>query len=128
MKDDNDKAEFVEKLKKRIFDWVVRVTDFCESLPMTATTRNVNFQLTKSSTSTGANHRAASRARSKKEFFAKISIAVEEADESLYWLELLKAKEYNMDREELDALIKEADEITRILATARYKAGKGLNE
>jgi len=69
MRDSNDKAEFVEELKNRIFDWVVRVTDFCELLPTTSMTRNVNFPLTKSSTSTGANHRAASRARSKKEFF-----------------------------------------------------------
>ncbi len=126
MSDKNDKIKFIEELKERIFQWVVRVSDFCESLPSTSTTRVVNFQLIKSSTSTGANHRAASRARSQKEFFAKISIAVEESDESHYWLKLLKAKEYDMDITELDWLIKEADEITRILATARYNAGKNM--
>ena len=125
---DNDKAKFVEELKRRIFDWVNGVCDFCESLPINSTTRVVIFQLIKSSTSTGANHRAASRARSQKEFFAKISITVEESDESLYWLNIIKARNYNnINQTELDRLIKEADEITRILAKARYNTGKSMN-
>ena len=120
----NNKSVFVEELKTRIFKWVVRVSNYCENLPTSSTLRIINYQLIKSSTSTGANHRAASRARSRNEFFAKISIAVEEADESLYWLELIKAKKYNINTTELMWLIKEADEITRILGAARYKARK----
>ena len=89
----NAKAQFVEELKIRIFNWVVRVSNYCESLPMSSTIRVINYQLIKSSTSTGANHRAASRARSKNDFFAKMSISVEEADESHYWLQLIKAEE-----------------------------------
>jgi len=126
--DKEGKTKFVEELRQRIFQWVIRVSDFCESLPLTATTRTAVFQLIKSSTSTGANQRAASRARSQKEFYAKISIAVEEADESHYWLQLIEAKNYNTDNEELKWLIQEADELTRILATARYNAGRKLNE
>ena len=125
---DNDKAKFVEELKKRIFNWVNGVCDLCESLPKNSTTRVVNYQLIKSATSTGANHRAASRARSQKEFFAKISITVEESDESLYWLNIINARHYKgINQTELNKLIKEADEITRILAKARYNTGKSMN-
>ena len=73
----------------------------------------------KSSTSTGANHRASCRARSKNEFYAKISIAVEEADESQYWLEVIDAKNIFCDKKELKYLITESDEIVRILSKAR---------
>lgn len=120
----NAKAQFVEELKNRIFNWVVRVSNYCEKLPASSTVRVINYQLIKSSTSTGANHRAASRARSQNEFFSKMSIAVEEVDESLYWLQLIKAKNYNINPKELDWLIKEADEFTRILSVARFKAGQ----
>jgi len=112
----------VEQLWKRIKKWVVRVLDFCEQLPVNAVTRVINFQLIKSSTSTGANHRAACRARSKKEFFAKISIAVEEADESQYWLKIIEAKGIKVDETELESLLKEIDEIIRILSKARNSA------
>jgi len=97
MRSEQEKQEFIEQLRKRIKQWVVRVLDFCEQLPVNSVTRVINFQLIKSSTSTGANHRAACRARSKKEFFAKISIAVEEADESQYWLEIIEAKGIKVD-------------------------------
>jgi len=84
--------------------------------------------LIKSSTSTGANQRAASRARSRKEFYAKISIAVEEADESHYCLQLIEAKKYKTDNDGLKWLIQEADEIARILAKARYNAGRSMSD
>ena len=122
MRSEQEKQDFVEQLRKRIKKWVVRVLDFCEQLPVNAVTRVINFQLIKSSTSTGANHRAACRARSKKEFFAKISIAVEEADESQYWLEIIEAKGIKIDEAELEFLLKEIDEIIRILSKARNSA------
>lgn len=125
MRTEKEKREFVEKLKMRIKNWVVRVLIFCESLPKGTATRVINFQLIKSATSTGANHRAACRARSSNEFHAKMSIAVEEADESQYWLEVIEATGILCSKSELLFLIKEADEITRILATARHNARKG---
>ena len=121
---EEEKKVFIEKLKLRIKLWVVRVLNFCETLPPNAITRVINFQLIKSSTSTGANHRASCRARSTNEFFAKISIALEEADESHYWLEIIEAKNIHCDKNELALLLKESDEITRILATSRANAKK----
>lgn len=88
---------------------------------MNQVTRVINFQLIKAATSTGANHRASCRARSDNEFYAKLSIALEEADESHYWLEIIEAKGIPCSLKELHFLIKEADEFTRIFSTARFK-------
>lgn len=114
-----EKKDFIEQLKARIKNWVLRILTFCEELPRSTVTRVINYQLIKSATSTGANHRAACRSRSNREFFAKLSIALEEADESHYWLELIKDKGIACDEKELGFLLKESDEITKILASAR---------
>lgn len=78
-------------------------------------------QLLRSATSVGANYRAACRARSRREFTAKIGIVTEEADESLYWLEIL-VETGLMDEAKLKNLIQEADELTAIFTTASYTA------
>ena len=72
----------------------------------------VFFQLLKSATSVGANYRAAKRARSNKEFISKINIVLEEVDETLYWLEIIKQKWIEGDV--LGMLLKESDELTAI--------------
>jgi len=72
----------------------------------------VFFQLLKSATSVGANYRAAKRARSNKEFISKIHIVLEEVDETLYWLEIIKQKWIEGDV--LGMLLKESDELTAI--------------
>ena len=100
------------------------MVNFCEALPSSNVTRVINFQLVKSSTSTGVNHRAAGGARSTNDFFSKINIAVEEADESLYWLEIIGGKDIKCNKSELTFLIREADEIIRILTKARYSVKK----
>ncbi len=80
-------------------------------------------QLLRSATSVAANYRAACRARSQKEFFSKLSIVVEEADESLFWLEML-VEAAIVDTNKLQPLITEAIEILKIVATARKNASK----
>ncbi|MGH2574227.1 MAG: four helix bundle protein, partial [Ignavibacteria bacterium] len=67
-------------------------------------------------TSIGANYRAACRARSKADFISKITVVEEEADESLYWLELIKDSKL-VKEERLTDLIKEADELTAIFTS-----------
>ncbi|MEM8897731.1 MAG: four helix bundle protein [Bacteroidota bacterium] len=114
-----EKKDFIDQLKARIKTWVLRILNFCEDLPRSTVTRVINYQLIKSATSTGANHRAACRSRSNREFFAKLSIALEEADESQYWLELIRDKSIPCDQEVLSFLLKECDEILRILSSAR---------
>lgn len=84
----------------------------------------VTYQLVKSSTSTGANYRAACRARSKPEFFSKICIVVEEADESEYWLEIIEEADLSNNKEELLRLKNEVSEIIKIMAKAKNSSYK----
>jgi four helix bundle protein len=69
----------------------------------------------------GANYRSACRARSRAEFAAKLGVAVEEADESLYWLELVRDGKL-VPEDKLSLLLKEANELTAILASGRKSA------
>ena len=74
-------------------------------------------------TSVGANYRAACRARSRADFIAKMGVVEEEADETVYWLELLlEAKLVALDQ--IQCLIKEANEITSIVV-ASIKTARG---
>jgi four helix bundle protein len=84
----------------------------------------ISRQLLRSATSVGANYRAACRAQSRAEFAAKLSIVVEEADETLYWLELLKESGF-IQPERLRELIKEADELVAIATSSRKTAKAG---
>ena len=72
----------------------------------------------RSATSVAANYRAACRARSTREFFAKISIVIEEADETLFWLELLEETNI-ISPEKLSLLKSDISEVLKITATAR---------
>jgi four helix bundle protein len=105
------------------------VAVLCGRLPRTAPVLAITKQLLDSAGSTDSNYRAACRARSPKEFIAKIGIAAEEADESLGWLQSLRHAQL-ADGEDLLALIREADELTAIFvasrktAVSRYDAGK----
>jgi four helix bundle protein len=76
-------------LRLRTFEFAVCCVRFCHNLPRNWEAREVARQLLRSGTSVAANYRAACRGRSRREFIAKLAIAVEEADETLMWLELL---------------------------------------
>jgi four helix bundle protein len=78
-------------------------------------------QLLRSGTSVGANYRKARRGRSKAEFIAKIGDCLKEADETLYWLELL-AEEKILPAKKLEPLLKETDELVAILTTISKRA------
>jgi four helix bundle protein len=69
----------------------------------------------------GANYRAAGRSRSKAEFVAKIGVVLEEADETVFWLELLQECKV-IKPERLQDLVKEANELTSIFAAAHRTA------
>ena len=97
--------------------------NLCKRLPKTREGRLIGNQLFRSGTSVGANYRAACRARSKAEFIAKLGIVLEEADESLYWLEIL-AETQIMNADLLAPLMKEADELVAIFVTSLKTAKK----
>lgn len=122
-----EKEVFIENLKERTRKFAVDIILFCNSLKTSKASSVITYQLVKSATSTGANYRAACRARSKPEFFSKICIVVEEADESEYWLEIINEANLSDDKDQLMRLIKEANEITKIVTKAKnstYKNNK----
>lgn len=121
-----EKALFIERFKKRTKKFAVDVIMFCNSLKKVKSSSVVEYQLVKSATSVGANYRAACRARSKPEFFSKICVVVEEADETEYWLEVIEEAQLAKDNEELSRLQKEAHEIVLILTKAKTSSYKHI--
>ena len=112
-----DKHELQDRTKR----FALRVLTFVDALPRTAGGRAISMQLVRAATSVGASYRSACRARSRAEFAAKLGIAVEGADESLYWLELVRDGNI-VPESKLSSLLKEADELTSILASGRKSA------
>src|SRR5919108_168381 len=76
-------------MKKRTRAFALAIIRLVERLPSTVAGRVISHQLIRCGTSVGANYRAACRAKSQADFIAKMGIVEEEADESIYWLELL---------------------------------------
>lgn len=110
-----------KELQARTKAFALRVIKLVDVLPRSTTGQIIGRQLLRSATSVGANYRAACRGQSHAEFAAKLSIVVEEADECLYWLELL-AEGGMVKPQRLAALLKEASELLAISATARKTA------
>ena len=92
-----------------------------ETLPKTSTARIISNQIIRSGTSVAANYRAACRARSKAEFIAKLGIVEEEADETLFWLELSEETGL-LPSNRLKDIKQEANEITAIIVSSRKSA------
>jgi four helix bundle protein len=82
-----------KELQKRAQRFAVEIIRFASLLPKTEAARVITRQFLRSGTSVAANYRAACRARSRSEFIAKLGVVVEEADETLFWLELLVESE-----------------------------------
>lgn len=110
-----------EVLNQRTKNFALRIIHLVESLPRSLSARVIGNQLLRSGTSVGANYRSACRSRSRSEFIAKIGVVLEEADESLYWLELLIEAKL-VPESKLEALIKEANELIAIMAASRKTA------
>ena len=117
----DDKKDFVSQLQGRTKQFVLRSIRVFKALPPTEEARVVGKQFLRSASSVGANYRAVCRARSQNEFFAKMSITVEEADESLFWMEIMSEAGI-LPSEKLKALMDEAEELIKILSTARKNA------
>lgn len=116
-----------QELKDRTKRFALDVLELLEGLSPLLTHRVVSGQLGRSAPSTAANYRAACRARSKAEFISKLGIVEEEADESLFWIEvLLEASPRDPRsrwRPRAEELRKEADELLSIIVASRKTAG-----
>ncbi|HRZ46477.1 MAG TPA: four helix bundle protein [Candidatus Paceibacterota bacterium] len=106
-----------QEMKARTKKFALRTIELVLALPQSEPGRVIGHQLMKSGTSVGANYRSACRGKSKPDFIAKLAIALEEADECGYWLELLT--ESGLMKETLiQPLWKEADELCAIFSSS----------
>jgi four helix bundle protein len=112
-----------EEMKKRTKQFALRVIKVCEALPKGKTADVIGGQLLRAGTSVGANYRAACRAKSTPDFISKMGTVEEEADEALFWMELL-VESGIMTEERLADLMQENDEIIAIVVSS-IKTARG---
>ena len=117
---DNSWIGYKIKVRERLRLFSLSIINLSAKLETKTASRVINYQLTKSGTSVYSNYRAALRARSKAEFFSKLSICVEEADETEMWLELLIASNIT-NNQDIELIHNESIELIKILASMRKK-------
>jgi four helix bundle protein len=115
-----------EELKARCKQFSLRVIRLVRALPDDKIGRPIANQLIRSGTSVAANYRAACLAKSRADFTSKVGTAVEEADESALWMELIMEDEI-LPREKVHPLWQEATELTAIFC-ASIKTARGNNQ
>jgi len=113
------KAELLAHTKS----FSLRILKLVDQLPRTTSGRAIGNQLVRSGTSIGANYRAACRSRSRAEFAAKLGVEAEEADETVYWLELVCDGNL-IPANKLTELLREDDELTAIFTAGRRTSSK----
>jgi len=113
------------ELKQRTKQFAIRIVTIFRSLPHSPDAQTLGKQLLRSGTSVGANYRAVCRARSQTEFIARMGIVVEEADETVFWLELLS--ETGVVRpERTQDLLNEANELVKIFGASLRTSKHGV--
>jgi four helix bundle protein len=113
-----------DELKRRTKDFAHRCVGLAMALPNSQLGNHLRGQLIRCSTSVASNYRAACISQSKASFISKLSIVIEEADESYFWLEFI-IDEKLLRNTLVEPLLKEADELTAIFITSRKTARKG---
>lgn len=113
-----------QELRDRTKAFAVRIVKLYRSLARTVDAQVLGKQVIRCGTSVAANYRAACRSRSRAEWIAKIGVVVEEADEAVFWLEMLLECGI-VKGERLNNLLEEARELKcHLLRLAAYREGK----
>jgi four helix bundle protein len=107
-------------LLDRTKSFAIAIILMTEKLPKAYACSVASKQIVRSATSVGANYRASQRARSDREFIAKLQIVLEESDETLYWLEIIQDMNW-LKEELLLPLITEANELTAMFVSSLKK-------
>ena len=113
----NDKAKFKKEFKERLYGFVLRVLKFTRTVPKNEISNVIINQLIRSVTSILANYIEARASSPKREFTNFFQHSLKSANESIIWLNLLKDTD-NGDKEEIDYLLKELDEIAKIFGSS----------
>ena len=122
----NQNAKPQTELKYRAYQYSIDMIKFIDSLSKDASTNTISRQLLRSSTSIGANIVEAKGASSKKDFANFFGYALKSANESLYWLGLLRDAK-GIKNQQLDYLLKETKELANILGASMLTI-KGKNK
>lgn len=109
-------------LEQRTLTFALEVLRFSDTLPASFASRVVLHQLLRSATAIGANYREANRAESRADFIHKVGVALKEAPETEYWLQLCANAPLG-PTPRAEALRREAEELIAILTTIKRKAG-----
>lgn len=115
-----------DELKNRTKQFSLLILNLVEKMPNSISSRVVINQLAKSATSVGANYRAVCRARSDKEFVAKLNIVLEEVDETQFWLEIITEMNW-LSKSELEIPLKESTELVAIFVSTLKTVNNRLN-
>jgi len=110
-----------EELRDRTKAFAIRIVKLYRSLPHTPDSQVVGKQLLRCGTSVAANYRAACRGRSRAEWIAKIGLVVEEADETVFWLEMLSDCGI-VASQRCEDILKEARELSAIFTATQDTA------
>ncbi|MCB9360811.1 MAG: four helix bundle protein [Flavobacteriales bacterium] len=110
-----------EQLKNRTKKFAHKCVKLTQQLPNNYLGNHIKGQLIRCSTSVAANYRATCVAQSKPSFIAKLSIVIEEVDESAFWLEFI-IEESLIEKEIINPFLKEAEELTAIFIASRKTA------
>lgn len=113
----NDKEKFKTELKRRIYNWVLRLIKFVDKLLKDSSTHIMARQLMRSGSSIGANYIEAQAGSSKKDFVNFLQYALKSANESKFWLALLRDSG-KADKKEANDLLDELIEIANILGSS----------
>ncbi len=106
------------ELVERVTQFAHRCVKLALALPETPLGRHIRMQLIRCSTGAAANYRAAGLAQSRAAFIAKLSIVIEESDESCFWM-LFLLDEDLLSKKKVDPLLSEGKELTSIFIAAR---------
>ena len=117
------RSEMIERTKR----FALRIIRLVSKLPKNRAAEIIGRQLLRSGTSVGANYREAARASTKKHFTSILTVALREADESLYWLELLRDGQI-VEPKLLGDIINECQQLVAILAASVKKASQGKSQ
>lgn len=120
-------AEFAQNLRARTKNFALEIIRQTETAPVNVTSEILRKQIIRSATSIGANYRSACRSRSKPDFISKLRIVLEEADETLYWLELFDELRL-LSHEKYYRIYQEGEQLVAIFVTSLQTAQRSLKQ
>jgi len=115
-----------QELKERTMNFAVRVLRMAENLPRSVSGQTIARQIARSGTSVAANYRAALRAKSRADFAHKVTIVLEEADETGFWIELTDRAAL-VPAKRLSRLLTESEELVKIFSATRRTARRNAS-